>query len=321
MNIHPSLLPSFPGLHAQRQALEHGAKVAEPPCTSSTTARVDTGPIIIQASVPVHPDDTEESLSARILAEEHRTVSRGRPALRRGPPRSWVGGWSSGATEARDENPPSTDQRARQDGDRRVRPGPHRSRGRDPLHRRHREAPPERRRGRAEVSEVTGFPEMLDGRVKTLHPKIHGGILARRDVPAHLAALESTGSRPSTWSSRAVPLRADRGAAGRHARRCDRAHRHRRTDDDPLRAKNHASIAVVTAPSQYGAILDELRASGGSLGDATRFRLAAEKPSAGPREYDTAIAAYLTASAPRARPRAPTGELFPATLGSRPSVS
>jgi phosphoribosylglycinamide formyltransferase 1 len=71
MNIHPSLLPAFPGLHAQRQALEHGAKVAGA-TVHFVDEEVDTGPIVLQASVPVHPDDTEESLSARILVEEHR---------------------------------------------------------------------------------------------------------------------------------------------------------------------------------------------------------------------------------------------------------
>ncbi len=71
MNIHPSLLPAFPGLHAQRQALEHGAKVAGATVHFQDEA-VDTGPIILQASVPVHPDDTEDTLSARILVEEHR---------------------------------------------------------------------------------------------------------------------------------------------------------------------------------------------------------------------------------------------------------
>lgn len=71
MNIHPSLLPAFRGLHAQRQALEYGVKV-----TGATVhfvdEGVDTGPIILQATVPVLPDDTEETLAARILAEEHR---------------------------------------------------------------------------------------------------------------------------------------------------------------------------------------------------------------------------------------------------------
>ncbi len=72
MNIHPSLLPAFPGLHAQRQALEHGAKVAGVTVHFVDDGPVDTGPIILQASVPVQADDTEDSLSARILAEEHR---------------------------------------------------------------------------------------------------------------------------------------------------------------------------------------------------------------------------------------------------------
>jgi len=72
MNIHPSLLPAFPGLHAQRQALEHGAKVAGATVHFIDDGPVDTGPIILQTSVPVQPDDTEESLSARILVEEHR---------------------------------------------------------------------------------------------------------------------------------------------------------------------------------------------------------------------------------------------------------
>lgn len=71
LNIHPALLPAFPGLHAQRRALEHGVKVAG--CTVHfVDEQVDHGPIILQAAVPVREDDTEETLSARILAEEHR---------------------------------------------------------------------------------------------------------------------------------------------------------------------------------------------------------------------------------------------------------
>ena len=71
VNVHPSLLPAFPGLAAQSQALEHGVRVAGA-TVHFVDEGVDTGPIILQASVPVHPDDTEESLSARILVEEHR---------------------------------------------------------------------------------------------------------------------------------------------------------------------------------------------------------------------------------------------------------
>ena len=71
MNIHPALLPAFPGLHAQRQALEYGTKCAG--CTVHfVDAGTDTGPIIVQAAVPVLEDDTEETLSGRIQQEEHR---------------------------------------------------------------------------------------------------------------------------------------------------------------------------------------------------------------------------------------------------------
>lgn len=74
LNIHPSLLPAFPGLHAQRQALEHGVKLAG--CTVHfVDAGVDTGPIVAQAAVPVLDHDTEESLSARILEQEHRVYA------------------------------------------------------------------------------------------------------------------------------------------------------------------------------------------------------------------------------------------------------
>ncbi|RMF88454.1 MAG: phosphoribosylglycinamide formyltransferase [Nitrospirae bacterium] len=70
INIHPALLPSFPGLHAQRQALEHGVKISG--CTVHFVDEgVDTGPIILQRAVEVRDDDTEESLSARILEQEH----------------------------------------------------------------------------------------------------------------------------------------------------------------------------------------------------------------------------------------------------------
>jgi phosphoribosylglycinamide formyltransferase-1 len=71
LNIHPSLLPAFPGLDAQRQALEHGVKVTGATVHLVTT-ELDAGPIVLQAPVPVREDDTVETLSARILVEEHR---------------------------------------------------------------------------------------------------------------------------------------------------------------------------------------------------------------------------------------------------------
>ena len=71
LNIHPALLPSFPGLHAQRQALEHGVRFSGATVHLVDTS-LDAGPIVMQAVVPVFTDDTEDTLSARILAEEHR---------------------------------------------------------------------------------------------------------------------------------------------------------------------------------------------------------------------------------------------------------
>ena len=71
LNIHPALLPAFPGLHAQRQALEHGVRIAGA-TVHFVDEGVDTGPIVLQAAVSVRQDDTEATLSDRILAEEHR---------------------------------------------------------------------------------------------------------------------------------------------------------------------------------------------------------------------------------------------------------
>jgi phosphoribosylglycinamide formyltransferase-1 len=74
LNIHPSLLPAFPGLDAQHQALEHGVKVTG--CTVHFVDEyLDAGPILVQAAVPVEDDDTVDTLSARILNEEHRIYS------------------------------------------------------------------------------------------------------------------------------------------------------------------------------------------------------------------------------------------------------
>jgi phosphoribosylglycinamide formyltransferase-1 len=71
LNVHPSLLPAFPGLHPQRQALAHGVKVSGA-TVHFVEEGVDTGPIVLQAAVPVEADDTEDTLAARILVEEHR---------------------------------------------------------------------------------------------------------------------------------------------------------------------------------------------------------------------------------------------------------
>ena len=74
LNIHPSLLPAFPGIDAPRQALEHGVKVTGV-TVHLVTAELDNGPIVVQRTVPVMSDDTPETLSARILVEEHRAYA------------------------------------------------------------------------------------------------------------------------------------------------------------------------------------------------------------------------------------------------------
>ena len=146
-----------------------------------------------------------------------------------------------------------------------------------------------------EVSDVTGFPEMLDGRVKTLHPKIHGGLLGRRDVPAHVAAMREHGIEPiDLVAVNLYPFEATVAKAG-----VTLAEAIEQIDvGGPTliraAAKNHASVGVVTDPSQYALVLDELRAQEGGLSEATRYRLAQEafRRTA---QYDAAIAAYLRA--------------------------
>jgi phosphoribosylaminoimidazolecarboxamide formyltransferase/IMP cyclohydrolase len=146
-----------------------------------------------------------------------------------------------------------------------------------------------------EVAEVTRFPEMLDGRVKTLHPAIHGGILARRDDPAHLDALarhgigpidlvavtlypfESTVARPGVELAEAIEQIDIGGPALIRAA-----------------AKNHAGVVVLVEPGQYGPVLDELRRTGGWVSDGLRRRLA-RAAFARTARYDAAIAAWLEA--------------------------
>jgi phosphoribosylaminoimidazolecarboxamide formyltransferase/IMP cyclohydrolase len=164
-----------------------------------------------------------------------------------------------------------------------------------------------------DVAEVTGFPEMLDGRVKTLHPAVHGGILARRDLPEHAAALERHGIRPIDLV--AVTLYPFEKTAATPGVTLDEAIENIDIGGPSMirgAAKNHAHVAVVTDPGQYGPVLDELRTSDDGLSDATRFRLAFEafRRTA---QYDAAIAAYLREPRATGRPAAAAGS-FPERL-------
>ena len=146
-----------------------------------------------------------------------------------------------------------------------------------------------------EVADHTGFPEMLDGRVKTLHPRIHAGILARRDVPAHVAALGAA----------AIPaidlVAVNLYPFGRTIAKpgCTLAEAIENIDiGGPAMvrsaAKNYVHVAVVTDPGDYPALLQEMASAQGAIGAGTRFRLA-QKAFAHTAAYDGAIGNYLTA--------------------------
>jgi phosphoribosylaminoimidazolecarboxamide formyltransferase / IMP cyclohydrolase len=141
------------------------------------------------------------------------------------------------------------------------------------------------------VSDLTGFPEMLDGRVKTLHPAIHAGILARRDLPEHMEQMRQHGF--ATIDIVAVSLYPFRETVARGAERDEVVENIDIGGPTMIRAaaKNADSVAVVTSPGQYQAILDDLDKHG-QIQAATRRRLAAEAFSH-TAAYDTAVAAYL----------------------------
>src|SRR5574340_174159 len=138
-----------------------------------------------------------------------------------------------------------------------------------------------------DVSEYTGFPEMLDGRVKTLHPKVHGGILARRDLPEHVATMEKHGmpyidlvcvnlypfvatvSKPHTLDDAIENIDIGGPAMVRSS------------------AKNYRHVAIVTDPADYPLLTAEMQSHGGALTDATRFKLA-KKAFSHTAEYDGA---------------------------------
>jgi phosphoribosylaminoimidazolecarboxamide formyltransferase/IMP cyclohydrolase len=153
-----------------------------------------------------------------------------------------------------------------------------------------------------EVADHTGFPEMLDGRVKTLHPRLHAGILARRDSPAHLAAIEAAGIEPIDL----VVVNLYPFARTVAKPNCTLAEAIENIDvggPSMLRAgaKNYAGVAVVTDPSDYSKLLAEMGERGGALSEGTRFALA-QKAFAHSAAYEAAIGNYLTGFASDGKP-------------------
>ncbi|MBL0944135.1 MAG: bifunctional phosphoribosylaminoimidazolecarboxamide formyltransferase/IMP cyclohydrolase [Hydrogenophaga sp.] len=167
-----------------------------------------------------------------------------------------------------------------------------------------------------EVAEVTGFPEMLDGRVKTLHPKVHGGLLARRDLPEHMAALKEHGiATIDILVVNLYPFEATVAKPG-----CTLADAIENIDiGGPAMvrsaAKNWRDVAVLTDASQYAAVIDELKA-GGTLSLKTRFALSVAAFNR-ISQYDGAISDYLSAIEFDEAAEVPTRSAYPGQSNGR----
>ncbi len=294
LNTHPSLLPAFPGAHAVRDALAHGVAITG--CTVHIVdSTLDGGPIVAQESVVVLPGDDEVTVHDRIRTVEHRLLPRA------------VGLLLAGALSVEGRHVSIDLARA----DARM-PVPRRAllsvsdkaglarlgaglvtRGFELVStggtaRTLREAglPV------TDVAAVTGFPEMLDGRIKTLHPRVHGGLLADRRLEAHRRQI--LGAAIAPFDLVVVNLYPFAAALDRPGITVDELIEEIDIGGPSMvraAAKNHASVAIVTSPSRYEAILAALDAPGGL--DAGLRRALALEAFAHTAAYDARIAAEL----------------------------
>ncbi len=265
LDVHPSLLPAFPGAHAVRDALAAGAVV-----TGVTVHLVDDtldgGPVLLAEAVPILGGDTEETLQERLHAVERRLLPRAVGLLLAGALR--VDGRRVTIDAARAAEAPVPRRALLSVSDKT---------GLVPLAAalvgRGFELVSTGGTARAlreaglpvtDVAAVTGFPAMLDGRVKTLHPRVHGGILADRRLPAHREQLAAAGIEPFELvviNLYPFAAAAERALGGE-------------LDLDGLveeidiggpamvraAAKNHASVAILTDPGRYDTVLAALDA-------------------------------------------------------------
>lgn len=306
LNVHPALLPSFGGkgfygLKVHEAVLAAGARVSGP-TVHFVDENYDRGPIVLQQAVPVLPGDTAETLAARVLTAEHAvypaavalfcagrlTMEGGRVHISAPPPESgrvrrallsvsdktglvdFARGLAGAGVELVST---SGTYKALKDAGIPVRA----------------------------LETLTGYPEMLDGRVKTLHPAVHGGILYRRDNPSHaetvfkfgiepidlvavnLYPFAATAEKAAPWSEELIENIDIGGVALIRAA-----------------AKNWQSVAVLTSPADYAPVLAALRA-GGSLPEELKKELSV-KGFAHTAAYDAGIARALAAPAPAAFP-------------------
>ncbi|PYX62143.1 MAG: bifunctional phosphoribosylaminoimidazolecarboxamide formyltransferase/inosine monophosphate cyclohydrolase [Acidobacteria bacterium] len=165
-----------------------------------------------------------------------------------------------------------------------------------------------------DISELTGFPEMLDGRVKTLHPKVHGGILHRRENPKHRSAIAEHGIQPIDMV--VVNLYAFEKTAAKPDVRFEELIENVDIGGPSMirsAAKNFQDVAVVTSPADYDVIAQEMAANNGEISVATKWRLA-QKAFATTAAYDSAIASTLERISSNGRFDLHPGESFPPTL-------
>ena len=167
-----------------------------------------------------------------------------------------------------------------------------------------------------EVAEVTSFPEMLDGRVKTLHPKVHGGLLARRDLPEHMAALKTHGI--DTIDLLIVNLYPFEATVAKPGCTLDDAIENIDIGGPAMvrsAAKNWKDVAVLTDASQYAGVIGELKASG-KVSEATRFALSVAAFNR-ISNYDGAISDYLSSITFDATATVPARSAYPAQANGR----
>jgi phosphoribosylaminoimidazolecarboxamide formyltransferase/IMP cyclohydrolase len=165
-----------------------------------------------------------------------------------------------------------------------------------------------------DISDLTGFPEMLDGRVKTLHPKVHGGILHRRENPVHRSAVAEHGIEPIDMV--VVNLYAFEKTAARPGVAFEELVENIDIGGPSMirsAAKNFQDVAVVTSPSDYDALAQEMAHSAGEVSSSTKWRLA-QKAFATTAAYDSAIASTLERVNSNGHFELRTAEGFPSTL-------
>jgi phosphoribosylaminoimidazolecarboxamide formyltransferase/IMP cyclohydrolase len=322
VNTHPSLLPAFAGAHAVRETLAYGVRVTG--CTVHLVdEEVDHGPVLLQVAVPIEPGDDEQRLHERIKVQERillpaaaRLIAFGRVHL-------------DGRRARLDPDPghplPAAATRPSEDDTvpdrhpiRRALVSVFDKRGLDQLAAALRGAGVEvvstgstalalEGHGLAvtRVEELTGAPEMLGGRVKTLHPRVHAGLLADTSLPEHRAELEAVGIAP--FDLVVVNLYPFEEAVADPGTGEDLAIERIDVGGPAMlraAAKNHARVAVVCDPADYGLVGEALAAGGTTM---EQRRALAARAFARSAAYDAAIAAWFAerAGAPGVQARLP----------------